>query len=182
METIGLDQPLPPTPRNSSGKDARTCRMCSAAVPTAAEFCGACGARNPTSGVVNCLDCGAEISVNQKFCSKCGKPSSLPNPSASSQPHYQAPSQPTNATPFAPQGQPPPQQSLNWSYLPPYYKEEFHKMQSNPGYEGKWNWAAFFWGCFWAMSKGLWGPVLVCVGVFILTAPLGGLPALLTWF
>jgi len=166
----------------SSGKDARTCRMCRATVPTTADFCGVCGAHNPTSSFVNCPDCGTEISVNQKFCYKCGKLSPLPNPPASSQPNYQPPSQPSNATPFVPQGQPPALMSPAWSYLPTYYQEEFYKMQSRPEYEGKWNWAAFSWGCFWAMSKGLWGPVLVTVGVFILTAPVGGFPALLTWF
>ena len=165
-----------------SSKDGRTCRMCSAALPPTADFCGTCGAHNPTSNVQNCPDCGTEIQVNQKYCFKCGKPSPLPNPPPSSQPHNQPPSQPSNALPVVPRVQPPATMSPVWSYLPTYYQEEFYKMQSVPGYEGKWNWAAFFWGCFWAMSKGLWGPVLLTIGVLVLTAPVGGLPALLFWF
>lgn len=181
METIDLNQAPKSSPTNASSNGARTCRMCKGAVPATAEFCGACGAHNPISGAVDCSGCGTQIPVDQKFCNKCGRPSSLPNPT-SSEAHRQPPSQPTNPTPVVPQVPPPAQQFPAWSYLPLNYQEEFDKMQSVPGYEGKWNWAAFFWGCFWAMSKGLWGPVLVCVGVFILTVPIGGLPALLTWF
>jgi len=66
--------------------------------------------------------------------------------------------------------------------LSQYYQEEFAKMQAHPGYEGKWNWAAFFWGGLWALTKGLWGPVLLCIAVFIMAIPIGGFPALLLWF
>ncbi len=55
-------------------------------------------------------------------------------------------------------------------------------MRSDPAYEGKWNWTAFFFGAFWAITKGLWGPVLLSFGIAIVTSALGGLPALLTWF
>jgi hypothetical protein len=55
-------------------------------------------------------------------------------------------------------------------------------MQANSSYEGKWNWAAFLFGGLWALTKGLWGPVLLCIGVLILTSPIGGLPAILLWF
>lgn len=55
-------------------------------------------------------------------------------------------------------------------------------MQADPLYQGKWNWAAFFFCALWAITKGLWGPVLLCLVVLVLTIPtMGGLPALIFW-
>ena len=38
-----------------------------------------------------------------------------------------------------------------------YYRDEFDKIyESNEKYKGKWNWAAFFFGPIWALTKGVW--------------------------
>jgi hypothetical protein len=55
-------------------------------------------------------------------------------------------------------------------------------MQADPSYQGKWNWAAFLWCSLWAISKGLWGPVLLCLLCVVVFIPIGGLPVLLFWF
>jgi len=34
---------------------------------------------------------------------------------------------------------------------------------SGETYKGKWNWAAFFGGAFWAFAKGLWVPLAICI-------------------
>ena len=50
----------------------------------------------------------------------------------------------------------------NWANLSHYYQEEFTKIfASNEFYTGRWNWAAFFFGGFWALAKGLWLSFLV---------------------
>ena len=45
-----------------------------------------------------------------------------------------------------------------------HYQEEFRKIhRSGETYKGKWNWAAFFGGAFWAFAKGLWVPLAICI-------------------
>jgi hypothetical protein len=64
-------------------------------------------------------------------------------------------------------------------WLSDYYRDEFQRIStSGESYQGKWNWAAFFWGGIWALTKGLWAPVVLCIVVCI---PLGGIPAILFW-
>ena len=55
---------------------------------------------------------------------------------------------------------------------PPYWQEEFIKIyQSNGGYTGKFNWAAFFAGAFWFFTKNLpvvgliWAAVAIVGGL-----------------
>ncbi|MCP5498228.1 MAG: DUF2628 domain-containing protein [Leptospiraceae bacterium] len=56
------------------------------------------------------------------------------------------------------------QQNQSFLYLKPYYQEEFNRIQqSNEAYKGKWNWAAFFFGIIWALSKGLILSAIVCI-------------------
>lgn len=64
--------------------------------------------------------------------------------------------------------------------LSPYYQEEFKKIwASGETYKGKWNWAAFFWGGFWALTKGAWLSAVIYFGAGILT---GGLACMVYWF
>lgn len=54
--------------------------------------------------------------------------------------------------------------------LPEYYRAEFEKIrESNEAYKGKWNWAAFFAGPFWALSKGLQAVVVVYLLAIVFT-------------
>ena len=75
------------------------------------------------------------------------------------------------------QGQPaslPAQVAFRRMY-PAYYEQEFARIQqSGEAYKGKWNWAAFFFGPFWAITKGLWGACIVCLVVAVITAGIGG--------
>ena len=45
-------------------------------------------------------------------------------------------------------------------------------------YQGKWNWAAFFFGGLWALSKGLWVPALIAIIGSFFT---GGIVGLVYW-
>ena len=66
------------------------------------------------------------------------------------------------------------------SGLSPYYHEEFQKIEgTNESYKGKWNWAAFFFGAIWALTKGLWLPALICFIGSLLT---GGILGIIYWF
>jgi hypothetical protein len=81
--------------------------------------------------LVACPDCGREISRRATTCPHCGAPRD-----------------------GAPSSVPLP----NLAHLSPYYQEEFRKIhRSGETYKGKWNWAAFFGGAFWAFAKGLVG-------------------------
>jgi hypothetical protein len=68
----------------------------------------------------------------------------------------------------------------NFSSLPLYYQEEFKKiLESNESYKGKWNWAAFFFGAIWALTKGLWVAPVICVAASIFT---WGVAGVIYWF
>lgn len=55
-----------------------------------------------------------------------------------------------------------------------YYQDEFVKItESNETYKGKWNWWAFIFGAFLALSKGLWLSALLCFIVGIVTSGIG---------
>jgi hypothetical protein len=165
LETLGLS--TTPPAASASSNYPRSCRICRASLTSNDEFCGASGAQNPTSGSVKCGKCGAAVPVDQGLCSKC-------NPLA----HRPAAGSVLPSTLSVPQTG----NSDSFRSVSQYYQEDFAKMQANSGCEGKWNWAAFFWGGLWALTKGLWGQVLLCLVILIITAPIGGLPALLLWF
>lgn len=57
-------------------------------------------------------------------------------------------------------GQPTP--DFRFAGLSPYYQQEFGQIAaSGESYKGKWNWAAFFFGSVWALTKGAWATFLV---------------------
>jgi hypothetical protein len=67
-------------------------------------------------------------------------------------------------------GVPPP----NLAGFPAYYQNEFRRIyESNEQYKGKWNWAAFFFGTIWAITKGLWPAVIVSLIVGLTTSGVG---------
>ena len=60
---------------------------------------------------------------------------------------------------------------LNVAGLTPYYQEEFQRIyDSRESYQGKWNWAAFCFGPFWAISKGTFHFALIGCLVPIISA------------
>jgi hypothetical protein len=78
---------------------------------------------------------------------------------------------------------PPPQAQkhpVTFVGLSGYYQNEFRMIEgSGERYQGKWNWAAFFFGGIWALTKGLWVPALICFVGSIFT---GGLVGVIYWF
>lgn len=167
MESLNLSSGTLPPP--GSDASARNCRKCRAPLPGEAEFCGRCGTQNPKSGTVQCSKCGVDISVEQPFCTTCGtrNPLALDPPTVNS--IAGATAGPATQSPELLQS------------FPFYYQEEFSKMQADPKYEGKWNWAAFFFGVLWAITKGLWGPVILTLGILFVSIPIGGLPGIVLW-
>ena len=81
---------------------------------------------------------------------------------------------------LSPPSQPPVRSSVpNWSGLSTYYQTEFRKIyESGESYKGKWNWAAFLFGGIWALTKGVWLPVVICIVASIVT---GGIAGLVYW-
>src|ERR1700722_20190446 len=64
--------------------------------------------------------------------------------------------------------------------LPPYYQNEFEQIRTSAEqYRGKWNWAAFFFGGFWAVNKGLWKSGLVSIVGSFFTF---GIVGMIYWF
>jgi predicted amidophosphoribosyltransferase len=155
-------------PERKQSDHFRKCRNCRATLTLDAEFCGSCGSRNPTNTIVRCANCGADVPSDQGFCSRCGARNRFAQSTSSADTQSQSQVSSSNSPPYP--------------SLSVYYQDEFAKMLNDPRYEGKWNWAAFLFGGLWALTKGLWGPVLLCIGALVVTAPLGGVPALLLWF
>lgn len=61
-----------------------------------------------------------------------------------------------------------------------YYRNEFNKIYESKGqYKGKWNWASFLFGSFWAMTKGLWPQAILSLFLTMIT---GGLAGPIFWF
>lgn len=122
-----------------------------------------------------CSECGTVILRRAEICPACGCRQSFPSALNKS-----------GFPPFYSETAPKPQDPIpsldQFPSLSPYYREEFAKMQADPLYQGKWNWAAFCFCCLWAITKGLWAPTLLCLGVLVFSLPVGGLPALLFWF
>jgi len=59
-----------------------------------------------------------------------------------------------------------PDPGSQYRYLPPYYQDEFSKIEeTNEAYKGKWNWAAFFFSWIWGFTKGMWATSLI--GLFL---------------
>lgn len=121
-----------------------------------------------------CDKCGNELKEDAKFCGSCGKAVGMERnidfPSQredrSNNYSYQEPSYKFEAS--------------NNLYVPVYYQKEFSKIQaSREAYKGKFNWAAFIFGAFWALSKGLWLSALVAIIASIAT---GGVLGFVFWF
>lgn len=123
------------------------CRHCGSEVHSNAEYCMSCGKR-PFGGKNYCQNCGHETSEDQEICIDCGV--RLQNGSKSEQVR---------------------DDKLNTDGLSEYHQAEFKKIRySNESYKGKWNWAAFFLGTLWALSKGMWQIALVTFIVAYLTS------------
>jgi len=53
--------------------------------------------------------------------------------------------------------------------LSAYYQQEFQKIHSSgETYRGKWNWAAFHLSGFWALIKGLWLSLVICLVIGVI--------------
>lgn len=133
-----------------------------------------------------CSRCGSLIEAECEFCTNCGEPKRQASQSQAAPTHswiqeptpprVEPPPPPHHSGNFAAQhiSTPPlsppapiiqhvihqhvgaaPEHSF--AHLSPYYQEEFRKIAaSSETYKGKWNWAAFFFGPIWALTKGAW--------------------------
>jgi len=133
------------------------CRNCGKEVNKKAEICVSCGVR-PLSERKFCQECGVKTNENQELCIKCGV--RLKTQSSTTETGY-----PINT---------------DFSALPKYYQDEFKKIyDSNETYKGKWNWTAFFFGPFWALTKGVWLAPVIDLGGTVISC---GLVTLVYWF
>lgn len=133
------------------------CRNCGKEVKEKAEICHNCGVR-PLAEKKFCQECGVDTNPSQEICIKCGIRLKTLMPIA------------RNGFPV----------NTDFSGLIPYYKEEFTRIhESNESYKGKWNWAAFFLGPIWALTKGVWLSVIICILISVVTGGVGGI---IYWF
>lgn len=62
----------------------------------------------------------------------------------------------------------------------PYYVKVFSEIsKKGTRFEARWNWAAFLFGAFWYLSKGMWAKSIIMIGGSLL---LGGIPFIFVWF
>lgn len=110
-----------------------------------------------------CSKCGAELLFDSDYCKNCEADNSQFTDITALSSTYSENT--TNC-----------KEIYNTNGLSEYYIEEFEKItNTNEIYKGKWNWAAFFFGGWWALSKGLWLPFLICLIGSIFTGGLFGL-------
>ena len=98
---------------------------------------------------MKCEYCDNEVPAGSAKCPACGAAAKLPPPTPVAQfvsDTSTASQGATSADAF----------KAKIAYVPPYYQEEFTKISnSNGAYNGKWNWAAFFFSWIWGFTKGL---------------------------
>ena len=105
--------------------------------------CRNCGNEVPP-GAESCGRCGVRPLTGRRFCQECGAETRAPQELCL-----------RCGT-----------RLLDLSGLSDYYRREFQRIfESHEGYKGKWNWAAFFFGPIWALTKGLWlAPAIAVLG------------------
>jgi hypothetical protein len=137
---------------------------------------------------VFCTACGCEMTTTERFCAKCGGVMPMV-----------AMTQARVKCPFcAEEIQPAARKCKFWGEfvdaalnasgarhtpvigVSPYYEDEFRKIEASGGnYKGRWNWAAFYFGALWALTKGLWLPAVICIVGALLS---GGIVGIVYWF
>ena len=126
------------------------CRHCGQNINEKAEYCVHCGCK-PLSGLKYCQECGVETTENQELCIKCGVKLLKQN---SNNKNSEGINDKINNLL---NGNKPIEENLDFSYLAPYWQNEFKRIhESKETYNGKWNWCAFFFSWIWAFTKGLW--------------------------
>lgn len=144
------------------------CRVCGAFLNDNAEICVKCGCR-PLNGKEYCQECGAKTTEKQEMCIKCG--CMLRGSTGKSMSIFDSINASNSKTT---------EMNLDFSYLPPYYQNEFQKIySSNENYKGKFNLWGFLFGSLWALTKGCWLSAIVCLVICIVTAGIGGV---VYWF
>ena len=147
---------VPRTDHAASSQNPRRspfCRTCGNAVAPTAEICTTCGTR-PLLGRAFCQGCGVGTRAEQELCLACGV--RLKTLLAAD----------TRGVPI----------EADFPGLPDYYRQEFRQIhESNESYKGKWNWAAFFLGPLWALTKGVWLAPVICFVAAIFTWGIGGI-------
>jgi len=117
--------------------------------------------------MTQCPSCGAGVEVVPGRCRKCG--TSIAGPAAA--PAFAVAGSGGSAAAAAPalvRGSAPP----SFAGLSNYYQQEFSKIyNSNEQYKGTFNWAAFFFGPLWALTKGLYVAAIIA---FVAAAATGG--------
>lgn len=115
-----------------------------------------------------CPSCGGSVEENAKECQYCGASlaaEGIEQDKAKEQESKEESKSYSN---------PEPDPKSPFSYLPPYYQEEFAKIDESHGaYKGKWNWAAFLFFWIWGFTKGLWALSLISLFLTLLFNRMG---------
>jgi hypothetical protein len=130
---------------------------------------------DPTGTKELCAYCGASMAPELKFCGNCGSArqgvchacgASGLGGAQKFCPHCGAAQKKAGVRPLP-------------SGVDSYYRSEFSKIAEENGYTGKFNWAAFLFGAFWGLYRGLWLPSLIAIVGGIPTA---GVVTIAYWF
>jgi ribosomal protein L40E len=143
------------------------CKKCGAENDETFKYCNKCGEHVVQE--LSCAKCGKPLKPDAKFCVDCGTQIGSENTQSAgfSYKPNEAVGQDDNNVRGA-------------DFLDEYYKIEFQKIkESKEAYKGKWNWAAFFFGPLWALTKGAWLSAVVCFVICIATF---GFVGIIYWF
>jgi ribosomal protein L40E len=153
------------------------CKKCGTENLDSSKFCDNCGHNLLQKS--SCSKCGQTLMPDAKFCAECGTKRDLDcNKKQENLSQYGFLKQPQST--YTPTDEPKRDGGINNVELDAYYQCEFKMIKdSGETYKGKWNWAAFFFGPLWALSKGAWLSAVICLIIAVAT---GGAVGVIYWF
>lgn len=136
---------------------------------------------------MKCTNCGASMERASTFCGYCGTAVTAASlaatavmvQAASAPVAYAEPSfaQPAFAgmPVMAGQADASSARPTQFPDLPPYYQEAFAAIAAGGRSASKFNWAAFWFNCFWYLYRGMWVKSLCLLGLNVATGGVAGL-------
>ena len=138
------------------------CIECQSSVENTQKNCAMCGAEQPleSDNDISCPFCAENISIKAIKCKHCG--------SIIDQEKLHQKLNDMDGTNIR-----------NIEDLSDYYKNAFTKIDANNGnFTVEFNWAAFFFGAFWYLFKGMWIKGLLMI---VIAFMLAGIPFIFFW-
>lgn len=129
------------------------CTNCGASMERASTFCGYCGTAVTA----------ASLTATAVMVQVASTPVGLAQPAFAGMPSMGGQGEVSTARP------------MHFPDLPPYYQEAFATIAIGGRNASKFNWAAFWFNCFWYLYRGMWLKALILLGISAATGGAAGI-------